>query len=151
MDPTAKSADRVRRRSSHGGAPGRPGLSPVTALEASFRTLAHSVPGLAVDVVGRVAGARELVHPTAGFEVRLRRGAGQYGVSLYVSARYSELTSWRGPGQPGPSGALRERFQVDLESGFRWGDTDFRSAEALAQALLGYMQFQLDALDPAGR
>lgn len=122
-----------------------PSARRVTELENAFRALAGSHAGLSVDIVGRVSGAEALVHPTAGFRARLRDAARHAGVELYISASYAELTRWQGP-EPGGPGAVRERFHVDLEFGFEWGDGEFPDAAALAHDLLAYMQYNLDAL-----
>ena len=116
----------------------------VTELERAFREYAERVPGLTVEVVGRVAGNEELVHPVAGFQVHLQRANGGQGVRLYVSANYGEMTRWRGRWAGG--GAIREKFEVRLEEEYGWGDSVFPTAELLAHDLLGYMQFQLDAV-----
>lgn len=110
----------------------------ITELERAFRSFEKSNPGLSVEVVGRVAGQAELVHPVAGFHVRLEPRDGSGGVELYVSASYAELTRWA------DAGALRERFNVQLTDGFGWGDSVFPDARGLAHDLLGYMQFNLD-------
>ena len=113
----------------------------ITELADAFREFAHRIPGLEVEVVGNVAADRHMVHPVAGFHVRLH-GANETGVELYVSARYAELVRWI----PG-TGALRERFRVSIdEPGFEWGDTTFANAEDLAHDLVAYLQFNLDAL-----
>jgi hypothetical protein len=111
----------------------------VTELERAFRHLSDSVPGLAVDVVGHMSHDHTLVHPVAGFRVKLQHEGENAGVSLYVSASYAELTRW-----PADGGAMRERFNVKLSEGFVWGDSSFDQANELAQELLGYMQFNLD-------
>ena len=119
----------------------------VTELERAFREFSERVPGLTVEVVGRVAGHEEMVHPVAGFQVHLERGSGNQGVRLYVSANYGELTRWRGRWAGGAGGgAVREKFEVRLEEEYGWGDSVFPTAEMLAHDLLGYMQFQLDAV-----
>ncbi|MEO7672204.1 MAG: hypothetical protein ABIV28_08265 [Longimicrobiales bacterium] len=114
----------------------------VTELERAFREYAERVPGLSVEVMGRVAGKEEQVHPVAGFEVQLKRGNGQ-GVRLYVSGNYGELirarAGWGG-------GSVREKFEVRLEEEYGWGDSVFPTPELLVHDLLGYMQFQLDAV-----
>ena len=110
----------------------------VTALEQAFRRLARGVPGMTIEVVGHMRGHRKLVHPVAGFHVRLEPRDGSGGVELYVSASYAELTRWA------DAGALRERFNVQLTDGFGWGDSVFPDARGLAHDLLGYMQFNLD-------
>jgi hypothetical protein len=115
----------------------------VTELERAFREFSERVPGLAVDVVGRVAGHEEMVHPVAGFEVNLASSGGGPGVRLYVSESYGELTRWR---SRWGGGAVREKFTVNLQDGYGWGDSVFPTAELLAHDLLGYMQFQLDAV-----
>jgi hypothetical protein len=113
----------------------------MTELAKAFSAFSETVPGLAVEVVGHVAGDRHLVHPVAGFHVRLPK-AGEAGVSLYVSSTYAELVRWR----PG-TGALRERFDVSLdENGYGWGDSLFPTASELAHDLVAYLQFNLDAL-----
>jgi hypothetical protein len=113
----------------------------MTELANAFRAFSGSVPDLTLEVVGHVAGSRQLVHPVAGFHVRLE-GADGTGVSLYISSGYAELVRWR----PGV-GALRERFEVSLEDqGFGWNDTFFPTAQELAHDLVAYMQFNLDAL-----
>ena len=109
----------------------------ITELERAFRSFEKSNPGLSVEVVGRVAGQAELVHPVAGFHVRLEPRDGSGGVELYVSASYAELTRWA------DAGAMRERFNVQLTDGFGWGDSVFPDARGLAHDLLGYMQFNL--------
>jgi hypothetical protein len=116
----------------------------VTLLEEAFRRFAGTRPELTVDVVGRVSGHGELVHPLAGFTVRMER-AGSGGVALYVTAGYGELTRWRRPGLSA-AGALRERFRVRLVDAFGWGESVFPDAESLAHALIGYMQYNLDAV-----
>ena len=119
----------------------------VTELERAFREYTERVPGLSVDVVGRVAGNEEMVHPVAGFQVHLNRPGGGTGVRLYVSGNYGEMTRWRGRWASGPGGgAIREKFEVRLEDEYGWGDSVFPTAELLAHDLLGYMQFQLDAV-----
>jgi hypothetical protein len=115
----------------------------VTELERAFREFSERVPGLSVEVVGRVAGHEEMVHPVAGFEVNLARGPGGQGVRLYVSENYGELTRWR---SRWGGGAVREKFEVRLQEEYGWGDSVFPTAELLAHDLLGYMQFQLDAV-----
>ena len=110
----------------------------MTELAGAFRAFTERVPGLEVEVVGHVAGERELVHPVAGFHVRLETADGIGGVELYVSVSYAELTRW------GDAGAIRERFQVDLSEEFCWGESAFPTAEGLAHDLLAYMQFNLD-------
>jgi hypothetical protein len=113
----------------------------MTELAGAFRAFGESVPGLTVEVVGHVAGNRQLVHPVAGFHVRLSDDAAT-GVSLYVSSQYAELVRWK----PG-AGALRERFDVSFgDEGYGWNDTLFPAAHDLAHDLVAYMQFNLDAL-----
>jgi hypothetical protein len=118
----------------------------MTELADAFRELAENVPGLRVDVVGYMAGSNTLVHPVAGFEVRLQRDGGA-GVSLYISASYAELTSWTDKGADLKTGrAVRERFNVHFGEEYEWGGSAFDFADELANGLLGYMQFNLDAL-----
>src|SRR5688572_4682002 len=114
----------------------------ITELERAFRDLTHSVPGLAVAVVGHVTDDDSLVHPVAGFEVRLQKGDDTPGVSLYVSLNYGELRAWQSRG----ANLRREVFNVRLTDEFCWGESVFDTAEELAQELLGYMQFNLDAI-----
>jgi hypothetical protein len=114
----------------------------ITELERAFRDLAGSVPGLSVAVVGHVTDDDSLVHPVAGFEVRLQKGPDAPGVSLYVSLNYGELRGW----QPGGANRSREVFNVRLTDEFCWGESVFDTAEELAHELLGYMQFNLDAI-----
>ena len=115
----------------------------MTYLATAFRTFANTVPGLRVDVVGYMADSDTMIHPVAGFEVRLQREKEGAGVSLYVSATYAELTRWSAHGR----GARRERFDVDLEEeDYQWGDSSFEEPDQLAHELLGYMQFNLDAV-----
>jgi hypothetical protein len=117
------------------------GDSQMTELVEAFRSFVEAVPGLEVEVVGHVAGDRDVVHPVAGFHVLLAGEAGT-GVSLYVSSRYAELVRWR----PG-AGALRERFDVRLDGpGYGWGESTFPTAYELAHDLMAYMQFNVDAL-----
>lgn len=119
----------------------------ITALEQAFRHLGERVPEMSVEVVGNVRDRTQLVHPVAGFTVRLQDANGHAGAALYVSASYGELTSWRQP--DGDGGALRERFDVHLGEGFVWGRSEYPSAEPLATDLLGYLQFNFDrARDP---
>ncbi len=120
----------------------RSGAHRVTALERAFRTLAQDVPGMSVDVVGHVRGQRRLVHPVAGFTVRLEDAASGAGASLYVSAAYGELSLWR-EGNGDGMGA-KERFNVRLSEGFVWGDSEYPEAPPLAADLLGYLQFNMD-------
>jgi hypothetical protein len=113
----------------------------ITELAGAFRGFGRTVPGLSVEVVGHVSGNRQLVHPVAGFHVRLAE-QGSVGVSLYVSSKYAELVRWK----PG-AGALRERFDVSLdEHGYGWGETVFPTAQELAHDLVAYMQFNADTL-----
>lgn len=113
----------------------------MTYLASAFRNLTERVPGLRVDIVGYMADSDTMVHPVAGFEVRLQRDRNGAGVSLYVSASYAELTRWSAVGY----GARRERFDVDFEEeDYQWGEAAFEEPEELAQELLGYMQFNLD-------
>ena len=114
----------------------------ITELEHAFQRLSSSVPGLAVEVVGHMSTNRSLVHPVAGFQVKLQHEDGGPGVTLYVSAHYAELTRW--PADSG--GAVRERFNVSLSRGYVWGESEFDDPRELAQELLGYMQFNLDAV-----
>lgn len=120
----------------------RSGAHRVTALERAFQTLARDVPGMSVDVVGHVRGQRRLVHPVAGFTVRLEDTASGAGAALYVSAAYGELTLWRDASRDGVG--ARERFTVRLSDGFVWGDSESPTAEPLAADLLGYLQFNMD-------
>ncbi|HET9440427.1 MAG TPA: hypothetical protein VFO52_09660 [Longimicrobiales bacterium] len=118
----------------------------MTQLADAFREFCDTVPGLRVDVVGYMAGSDALVHPVAGFEVRLQRDSGA-GVSLYISASYAELTSWTGKSAELKTGrAVRERFNVHFGEEFEWGGSAFEYADELANGLLGYMQFNLDAI-----
>jgi hypothetical protein len=99
-----------------------------------------------VDVVGYMADSTTQVHPVAGFEVRLQRDSGA-GVSLYISASYAELTSWTGKSSELKTGrAVRERFNVHFGDEYEWGGSAFEFADELANALIGYMQFHLDAI-----
>jgi hypothetical protein len=117
----------------------------MTRLADAFREFSDSVPGLRVDVVGYMAGSNTLVHPVAGFEVRLQRE--NAGVSLYISASYAELTSWTDSGTGLKTGrAVRERFNVHFGDEYEWGGSAFEYADELANGLLGYMQFNLDAI-----
>lgn len=120
----------------------------MTFLASAFRTFAANVPGLRVDVVGYMADSDTMIHPVAGFEVRLQREKAGAGVSLYISATYAELTSWTARGaELHQGGALRERFDVDFEEeDYQWGDSAFEEPQELAHELLGYMQFNLDAI-----
>lgn len=120
----------------------------MTRLADAFRDFSGNVPGLRVDIVGYLAGSQTLVHPVAGFEVRLQRE--NAGVSLYISASYAELTSWTGKNAELKTGrAVRERFNVHFGTEYEWGGSAFEFADELANGLLGYMQFNLDAI--AGR
>lgn len=110
----------------------------ITELEQAFREFESTNPGMSVEVVGRVAGQDDLVHPVAGFHVRIEPRDGSGGVELYVSGSYAELTRWA------EAGALRERFNVQLTDGFGWGESVYPTARGLAHDLLGYMQFHLD-------
>lgn len=112
----------------------------MTELADAFRAFQRSVPGLTVEVVGHVAGEAELVHPVAGFHVRLPGQEGVGGIQLYISASYAELIRW------GDAGAIRERFNVQLSDEFGWGDSVFPHAEGLAHDLLAYLQFNLDVV-----
>lgn len=120
----------------------------MTYLAAAFRNFADKVPGLRVDVVGYMAGSDTLIHPVAGFEVRLQREKAGAGVSLYISASYAELTRWTAKGtELRKGGAQRERFDVDFEEDdYQWGNSAFEEPDQLAHELLGYMQFNLDAI-----
>jgi hypothetical protein len=120
----------------------------MTYLANAFRHFSARVPGLRVDVVGYMADSDTMIHPVAGFEVRLQREKAGAGVSLYISATYAELTSWTSKGtELRQGGALRERFDVDFEEeDYQWGDSAFEEPDELAHELLGYMQFNLDAL-----
>jgi hypothetical protein len=113
----------------------------ITELERAFHDLSETVPGLSVVIVGHVSVDDTLVHPVAGFEVRLQQKPDGPGVALYVSVNYGELRSWRADN----GNAARERFNVNLSDEFRWGDSIFETADELAQDLLGYMQFNFDA------
>jgi hypothetical protein len=118
----------------------------MTQLADAFRDFCSTVPGLRVDVVGYMAGSDTHVHPVAGFEVRLQRESGA-GVSLYISASYAELTSWTGKTSELKTGrAVRERFNVHFGDEYEWGGSAFEFADELANALIGYMQFNLDAI-----
>ena len=118
-----------------------------TQLADAFRELAENVPGLRIDVVGYLAGSNTLIHPVAGFEVRLQRDGKDAGVSLYISASYAELTSWTGKSAELKTGrVVRERFNVKFGEEYEWGGSAFEYADELANGLLGYMQFNLDAI-----
>ena len=118
----------------------------MTQLADAFRDFCSSVPGLRVDVVGYMSGSDTMIHPVAGFEVRLQRDTGA-GVSLYISASYAELTRWTAKGtELKTGGAVRERFDVHFGEQFEWGDSAFEYADELASGLLGYLQFNLDAI-----
>ena len=68
-------------------------------------------------------------------------------MSLYISASYAELTSWTGKRSDLKSGrAVRERFNVHFGEEYEWGGSAFEFADELANALIGYMQFNLDAI-----
>jgi hypothetical protein len=116
----------------------------ITVLEQAFRAFEGQVPGLGVEVVGTMSERDDLVHPVAGFEVRLEREDGR-AVSLYISASYAELSRW--VDAPTGRGLLRERFNVRLSEGFTWGDTTFPDARGLAHDLIGYLQYNLDLPD----
>ena len=120
----------------------------MTYLASAFRNFTTHVPGLRVDVVGYMADSETMIHPVAGFEVRLQREKGGAGVSLYISASYAELTRWTAKGaELRKGGATRERFDVDFEEeDYQWGGSAFEEPEQLAHELLGYMQFNLDAV-----
>jgi hypothetical protein len=111
----------------------------VTELAAAFRAYQATIPELKVEVVGRVTHDRALVHPVAGFHVKLTEPAGLGGAALYISSNYAELTRW------GDSGAIRERFSVQLGEEFVWGESAYPTADDLAHDLLAYLQFNLDA------
>ncbi|MEX2283014.1 MAG: hypothetical protein WEE89_11075 [Gemmatimonadota bacterium] len=113
----------------------------ITELEHAFQRLSGRVPGLKVEVVGHMSNNRSLVHPIAGFQVKLQHEGENAGVLLYVSASYAELTRW-----PTDGGAMRERFNVRLSEGFVWGESSFDEADDLASELLAYMQFNLDTV-----
>lgn len=116
----------------------------ITQLEKAFRRLSDVVPGLGVDVLGTVNGEDTLVHPVAGFQVRLQRADSPTGVSLYVSSSYGELRRWGRALRP--NDATRERFRVSLSDGYGWGKSTFPNADGLAHDLLAYMQFNVDCL-----
>ncbi|MGQ0813241.1 MAG: hypothetical protein ACT4O1_02115 [Gemmatimonadota bacterium] len=120
----------------------------MTYLASAFRGFGETVPGLRVDVVGYMADSDTMIHPIAGFEVRLQRENAGAGVSLYISASYAELTAWTAKGtELRKGGARRERFDVDFgEEDYQWGDSAFEEPQELAHELLGYMQFNLDAI-----
>ena len=120
----------------------------MTFLATAFRDFAKKVPGMRVDVVGYMADSDTLIHPVAGFEVRLQREGTGAGVSLYISASYAELTRWTDKAMElRDGGAMRERFDVDFEEeDYQWGDSAFEEPQQLAHELLGYMQFNLDAI-----
>lgn len=111
----------------------------VTELADAFRAYRTTMPDLRVEVVGRLRHDRHLVHPVAGFHVRLGPPHGPGGVALYISSNYAELTRW------GEAGARRERFTVQLGEEFVWGDSAYSTADDLAHDLLAYLQFNLDA------
>ena len=77
--------------------------SRITDLERAFQKLSRRVPGLRTEVVGHMSTDRSLVHPIAGFQVKLQHPGESAGVLLYVSASYAELTRW-----PSDGGALRD-------------------------------------------
>jgi hypothetical protein len=111
----------------------------VTELLQAFRSYQTTIPELRVEVVGRLTHDRALVHPVAGFHVRLTLPGGPGGAALYISSNYAELTRWGG------GGAIRERFSVQLGEEFVWGDSAYQTASDLAHDLLAYLQFNLDA------
>jgi len=111
----------------------------VTELAEAFRAFRATMPELKVEVVGRLKNDKALVHPVAGFHVRLGPAHGPGGVALYISSNYAELTRW------GDAGTIRERFTVQLGEEFVWGDSAYPTASDLAHDLLAYLQFHLDA------
>jgi hypothetical protein len=113
----------------------------ITDLEQAFRSFEGRVPGLAVEIVGTMSENDDLVHPVAGFEVRLEREDGR-AVTLYVSSSYAELSRW--VDAPAGRGLLRERFNVRLSEGFAWGESTFPDAAGLAHDLVAYLQYNLD-------
>jgi len=120
----------------------------MTFLATAFRDFAKKVPGLRVDVVGYMADSDSMIHPVAGFEVRLQPANKGSGVSLYISASYAELKRWSAVGSElRKGGVVIERFNVDFEEeDYQWGDSAFEEPQQLAHELLGYMQFNLDAI-----
>jgi hypothetical protein len=112
----------------------------VTELAAAFRSYQATNPELKVEVVGRMTHDRALVHPVAGFHVKLAQPGRRGGAALYISSNYAELTRWSG------AGAIRERFTVQLGEEFVWGDSAYPTADDLAHDLLAYLQFNLDAM-----
>jgi len=116
----------------------------VTDLERAFRNLSENVPDMIVDVVGHMSTDRSLVHPVAGFQVKMRDEESGARVTLYISASYAELTRWPPEDEPGP--ARRERFNVRIAEEYEWGDSSFDDPAELAQELLAYMQFNLDVV-----
>ena len=118
----------------------------ITELQQALRSRTGEVAGLHVDVVGRLRENSELVHPTAGFEAVLRRPDEGSAVALYVSANYAELAFWPNGMHATADEPIREPFNVRLVGEYRWGDSVFPSANDLATALIGYMQYRLDAV-----
>jgi hypothetical protein len=120
----------------------------ITQLERAFRRYSDAIPGLGVDVVGTVTGRESLVHPVAGFQVRLQPEDSAAGVALYVSSSYGELKRWvRPPGGDTRGRGSREWFDVSLSEGYGWGDSVFPSADGLAHDLLAYMQYNIDSME----
>ena len=118
----------------------------ITELQQALRSRTSEVPGLHVDVVGRLRENTDLVHPTAGFEAVLRRPDTGSAVALYVSANYAELAVWPHGIDAATDEPMREPFNVRLVGEYRWGDSVFPSANDLATALIGYMQYRLDTV-----
>jgi hypothetical protein len=118
----------------------------ITELEQAFRRYSDVVPGLGVEVVGTVTGQDSLVHPVAGFQVRLQPDDSPVGVALYVSSSYGELRRWFRDADWDGDSRMRERFDVSLSNGFGWGESVFPDADGLAHDLLAYMQFNIDCL-----
>lgn len=117
--------------------------SSITELQRAFTRLETDVPGLSVDVVGHPVHDDTVVHPVAGFEVRLTRDDSD--ARLYVSGLYAELTLR----QEGDERIARQAFAIKLDGTYEWEGTEFPDANELATALLGYVQYQLDA-EPVG-
>lgn len=120
----------------------------MTELQRAFQAFTPEATGLSVEVVGHMLDDATLVHPVAGFEVRLVRPDGT--ATLYVSASYGELEV-RPADATFAETATRQSFSVRLAGEYQWGETVFPTPEELAAALLGYMQYQLDsATEPVG-
>ncbi|HET9982854.1 MAG TPA: hypothetical protein VFQ38_04690 [Longimicrobiales bacterium] len=116
-------------------------------LVAAFEDLARVTSELRVDSlpagpVGAVTG-----QPRRSFRVRLGSAGDGARVSMYVRARRADLEARSGSETAREGrGMIRDQLTIDLGHDYRWNDTRFPDAVALAATLLRHMRRRLEVV-----